>query len=339
MLGKGSYSIVYRATEEGSSKTMALKKSRVSRTTHLLELLKGQAAIPAVYGYSQLDHFEYMSIELLGLSISELQKDGAGVTVKTVNQFMDQALAALQHIHSLGIVHCDIKPENFLCTLDDPSTIKLIDFGISKPFSRDQSVSRRKSLYWASLNSHNGEDLAPHDDIESLALIALYLLRGNLPWKPRLCLESQLRSQEIVRVMKSAFSGPILSAGFPSKFTELLTYSRSLTFGQFPDHGALMDSFASLASRLGFSLDNGPLNWTPCYPQTTNPILEEPTVFIPDKDKDGDCDNDPREDSYYGMDIDIWDCQGERDKDVTLPAEQEIELNSLTWLIEEVQRN
>ncbi|KAF9219636.1 kinase-like protein, partial [Gyrodon lividus] len=216
--------------------------------TRLLELLKGQAAIPAIYGYGQLDHFEYMSIELLGLSISELQKDGAGVTVKTVIQFMDQALAALQHIHSLGIVHCDIKPENFLCALDDPSTIKLINFGISKPFLHDQSVSRRKydplkerrhivrSLYWASLNSHNGEDLAPRNDIESLALIALYLLRGNLPWKPHLHLESQLHSQEIVRVMKLAFSGPILSAGFPSKFAELLTYSRSLTFGQFPDH-------------------------------------------------------------------------------------------------------
>jgi serine/threonine protein kinase len=71
----------------------------------------------------------------------------------------------LQHIHSLGIVHRDIKPENILCTLDDASTIKIIDFGISKPFSRgepskyDPLKERRQivgSLYWASLNSHNG---------------------------------------------------------------------------------------------------------------------------------------------------------------------------------------
>jgi serine/threonine protein kinase len=62
-------------------------------------------------------------------------------------------------------VHRDIKPENFLCTLDDPSTIKIIDFGISEPFSRgepskyDPLKDRRQivgSLYWASLNSHNG---------------------------------------------------------------------------------------------------------------------------------------------------------------------------------------
>ncbi|KAI6026988.1 putative casein kinase-1 hhp1 [Pisolithus marmoratus] len=360
MLGKGSYSIVYKATEEGSDKAVALKKSRVSRTVtrpslrheaRLLQLLRGQAAIPAVYGYGHLEHFEYMSMELLGQSVAELRKDGASVGVNTVIRVVDQALAALQHIHSLGIVHRDIKPENFLCPLDDPSTIKLIDFGISKPFSREQSTARSKydplaerrhivgTLYWASLNSHNGEDLAPRDDIESLAFTTLFLLRGNLPWKPRPRLESQVRSQEIVRIMKSVCSGPNLSAGFPSEFGELLTYSRSLTFDQFPDHGALRNSFTSLADRLGLSLDDGPLDWTPCYPKTTNPIPDEPTVSIPDEDEDGYGDDDLGEDSYYGTDIDIWDRQGERDKDVTLPAEQEAELDSIIRPIEEVRRD
>lgn len=42
-------------------------------------------------------------------------------------------LSGLQHIHSDGIVHRDIKPENLLCSLDDESTLKTIDFGIAKP--------------------------------------------------------------------------------------------------------------------------------------------------------------------------------------------------------------
>lgn len=74
-------------------------------------------------------------MELLGPSVAQLQKDGAGVKVQSVIRVVDQALAALQHIHSLGIVYRDIKPENFLCALDDPSTIKLIDFGISSLFA------------------------------------------------------------------------------------------------------------------------------------------------------------------------------------------------------------
>jgi hypothetical protein len=39
------------------------------------------------------------------------------------------------------------------------------------------------------------------------------------------------------------------------------------------------------------------------------------------------------------MDIDIWDRQGEWDNDVTLPAEQEAELDSIIPLIEAVEEN
>ena len=171
-----------------------------------------------------------------------------------------------------------------------------------------------------------------------MALVALFLLRGSLPWKPRPRLESQLRSQEVIRLIKLDCSGLMLSTGFPREFGEVLTYSRSLKFDQLPDYGAVRRSFTNLAKRLGYS-DSGPLNWTPCHPKTTNLI---PEVSIPDEEDDNsdkDSDDDLGENSYYGMDIDIWERQGERDKDVTLSAKQEAELDSITPLIVEVQDN
>ncbi len=150
--------------------------------TRVLQLLKGQAAIPLVYAYGQLEHFEYIAMEILGLSVTErLNRPGAGVMLTTVIRIVDQVvrkkqiraseitdtaaqLAGLEHIHSLGIVHRDIKPANLLCALDN-STIKIIDFGISKPLSHGQPSKydplkdRRAiigSVSWASLNSHNG---------------------------------------------------------------------------------------------------------------------------------------------------------------------------------------
>ncbi len=189
--------------------------------------------------------------------------------------------------------------------------------------------------------SNASEELAPRDDIESLALVALFLLRGNLPWKPRPRLESPLHSQEIVHRMKRFCSGPILSFGFPNEFGKLLTDSRSLNFDQLPDHASVRRSFASLAERMGYTPDSRPLDWTPCYPQISTFILDEPEVSIPDEDKGKgeDRGNYLGEDSYYGMDLDSWERHGERGEDVTLPAQQEAELDNITPLIVEVEDN
>jgi len=188
-------------------------------------------------------------------------------------------------------------------------------------------------------------ELAPRDDIESLALVALFLLRGNLPWKPRPRLECPLYSQEIVRLMKCSCSGPILSYSFPNEFGELLTDSRSLNFDQLPDYASVRRSLARLAERMGHISDSGPLDWTPFHPQIPTFILDVPEVSIPDE-REGEGigkgeDNVIHlgEDSYYGMDLDSWKRHGERDKDVTLPAQQETELDNITPVIVEVEDN
>ena len=261
-------------------------------------------------------------------------------------------------------MHRDIKPENLLCALDE-STIKIIDFGISKPFSRGQPskydpLKERRgiagSLYWASLNSHNGigqcisatasvsfsfiqlVDLGPRDDIESLALLGLFLLRGSLPWKPRPIQEHPLCSQEIVRLMKSACPGSHLSTGFPHEFGDLLTYSRTLDFDQLPDYEALMHSFTSLAEMMGYfpDSDSGPLDWTPCYHEIRKLTVDEPEISIPDEDQDKTYLDPLGEDSYRGLDFDVWDRQGERSKDVTLPAKLKVEIEGTIPLIVEV---
>ncbi|KAK0233861.1 putative casein kinase-1 hhp1 [Armillaria fumosa] len=321
-----------------------VKRPMLRHETRIIQLLKGQVAIPLVYAYGQLEHFEYIAMEILGPSVAEQQKKNGletGVMLTTVVRIMDQVLAGLEHIHSFGIVHRDIKPENLLCSLDN-STIKIIDFGISKPLSQGppskyEPLKERRvivgSLYWASLNSHNGIDLSHRDDLESSAYIALFLLRGHLPWKPRPREEFWLHSQEIVRHMKLSCSGKRLSEGFPVEFGDLLDYSRSLDFNQLPDHGILRRLFASLAGEPS----DGQFDWTPCYPQTVKIVLDEPKVETPDEDEDKGDSEDLGEDSYFGMDIDMWDHrQGERDKNLTLLAEQEADLDSCIPLIAEV---
>ena len=153
-------------------------------------------------------------------------------------------------------------------------------------------------------------------------------------------MEDTLRSQEVVRLIKLNCPGPALCDGFPQEFSKLLTYSRSLTFEQHPDYVQLRLSLATLAETMGCSADGGSLDWTCCCPKTTNLILDDPDVSIPDEDEDeGEDDEDLGEDSYYGWDIDQWVRNGPRDKDLTLPVMQANGIDRIIPVIVEVEVN
>ncbi|TFK42013.1 kinase-like domain-containing protein [Crucibulum laeve] len=172
VLGTGAYGLVFQAIEANSGRTVALKKSRVSQRVKrtilryestVLQLLQGHPAIPVIYGYGQLPHFEYLAMELLGPSVKECAT--SRVPVKTVVSVIEQMLSALEHVYKCGFVHRDIKPENLLCSLTDPSKVMLIDFGISQriksgpPQKYDPLKESRHivgTLHWSSLNAHDG---------------------------------------------------------------------------------------------------------------------------------------------------------------------------------------
>src|SRR5690606_18643229 len=52
------------------------------------------------------------------------------LSTDTALEFTEQALAAVAHAHQCNIIHCDIKPDNFIVFPDNQ--LKLTDFGFSK---------------------------------------------------------------------------------------------------------------------------------------------------------------------------------------------------------------
>jgi len=90
--------------------------------------------------YLVFEDIKYLHIVMEHCSGGELFKritsDGVGnkdFTEAKASKVIGQIVSAVNHIHSLNVAHCDLKPENFIFTdKAEEATIKLIDFGMAK---------------------------------------------------------------------------------------------------------------------------------------------------------------------------------------------------------------
>lgn len=120
------------------------------------------------------------------------------------------------------------------------------------------------------------------DDLESLAYMLIYFLRGTLPWRkirapeapPQLTSSVSPSEQEhfrnhynpisatwdLIRDAKIA-NEELLTLGLPPEFDVLYRYARSLEFDDLPDYEGLRKLFSGLAERVGIEYD-GVYDWT-----------------------------------------------------------------------------
>eukprot|EP00331_Platyophrya_macrostoma_P013432 CAMPEP_0176433598 /NCGR_PEP_ID=MMETSP0127-20121128/16129_1 /TAXON_ID=938130 /ORGANISM="Platyophrya macrostoma, Strain WH" /LENGTH=376 /DNA_ID=CAMNT_0017816079 /DNA_START=18 /DNA_END=1145 /DNA_ORIENTATION=+ len=90
-------------------------------------------------------HF-YSVMELLtGPELVDYNDTRRALPELEVADIMVKALSAINCLHSNGIVHRDIKPQNFhYVTKDDDAEIKLVDFGFAKLAQKDETLHTKK---------------------------------------------------------------------------------------------------------------------------------------------------------------------------------------------------
>jgi serine/threonine protein kinase len=83
-----------------------------------------------------IDSFQFRSyffivFELLEINLYRYIKDPTftGMKKENLRQIATQMLHGLSHLKKIGIIHCDLKPENIMFTDSTRSTVKIVDFG------------------------------------------------------------------------------------------------------------------------------------------------------------------------------------------------------------------
>lgn len=103
--------------------------------------------------------------------------------------------------------------------------------------------------------NHSYIECSRRDDLESLAYMLIYFMRGTLPWRK---LKGQTTSEtwDLIK-SKKLETAPLLTVGLPPEFEVFYKYVRGLEFGDLPDYEGLRGLLRGLADREGIEYDGG----------------------------------------------------------------------------------
>ena len=98
---------------------------------------------------------------------------------------------------------------------------------------------------YASIHALEEMELSRRDDLESMAYVLLYFLRGSLPWQGIKIKEKENRLEKILAKKKETTSDE-LCENLPEEFKYLVDYARNLGYTENPDYEKLRQNFLIL---------------------------------------------------------------------------------------------
>ncbi|GEM_PF-1739089 len=149
--------------------------------------------IVQIYDYGQIDHFQYLAMEFVeGFTLGYYVKNFGAFSQAEIVKLMRQACLALGHSHENGVVHRDVKPDNFI--LNDFGFLKLADLGLAKlqfeGANPDSDMTKGMTLgtpYYMSPEQIRGDEVDHTADIYSLGATFYHCLTGFVPFPGKTC--------------------------------------------------------------------------------------------------------------------------------------------------------
>jgi hypothetical protein len=189
-LGSGGFGTVYRAWDERLERDVAVKVielggqsvERVMREAQVVARLN-HPSIVTLYELGEDGRRAYLVSELIdGGTLAEMQRQG-GLSDRDVGEAAMDLCDALEHAHSRGVVHRDIKPQNVLLGADERRA-KLMDFGIARVLDGAGITATGDivgTLAYMAPEQAEGDTAGPPADVYSLALTLYEAWSGENP--------------------------------------------------------------------------------------------------------------------------------------------------------------
>lgn len=230
-LGSGGMAVVYRARDLTLERVVALKVLRedYSSDPAFRERFRQEATAAANLAHPNIvtvhdfgidqGHLFIVMEYIPGTDLNTILQKRGRYTIDEALPLIRQACAGIGYAHRAGLVHCDIKPHNFLITPDN--RLKVTDFGIARALASINPEEKSK-IVWGSPQYFSPEQAAgnapsPASDVYSLGVVMYYMLTGRLPF-------TAATIAELVEMHRSSPPPPphLFNPSIPSTLEEII---------------------------------------------------------------------------------------------------------------------
>lgn len=196
-LGEGHFGMVLLAKDRRTREKFAVKVIKKHHTeVRSMTLIQRELSILRMVNHPNIvrlyDLFDtedklYFVLEYMegGALYQVLARDETHFSEERASQIIKDILQGLVYLHSKGIVHRDVKPENILTTSTKwPFQSKLADFGLSNFMGNSEAlVSKVGTPYFCAREVVTNESYDTKADMWSLGVVAFEMLSGRKPFE------------------------------------------------------------------------------------------------------------------------------------------------------------
>ncbi len=194
VLGTGGMAVVYKARCHRLNRLVAIKilkddysqdeefRRRFHAESQAVAMLS-HPNIVSVYDVSTSNGADYIVMELIdGITLKQYMEKKGVLNWKETLHFAIQIGKALDHAHSRGIVHRDIKPHNVMVLKN--GSVKVTDFGIARVMSKSNTLTKEAlgSVHYISPEQAKGGRVDSRSDIYSLGVVMYEMMTGRPPY-------------------------------------------------------------------------------------------------------------------------------------------------------------
>ena len=194
VIGTGGMAVVYKARCHRLNRLVAIKilreeytkdeefRRRFHAESQAVAMLS-HPNIVSVYDVSTANDADYIVMELIdGITLKQYMEKKGVLNWKETLHFAIQIAKALEHAHSRGIIHRDIKPHNVMVLKN--GSVKVTDFGIARVMSESNTLTKEAlgSVHYISPEQAKGGRVDNRSDLYSLGVVMYEMTAGRPPY-------------------------------------------------------------------------------------------------------------------------------------------------------------